>query len=150
MNKSVIWISASILTLAVVMIAFIYSFNVQKEEATDSKEPKPEVTTIQVEERFGVEKDWQQNGKENQYLTKLLEGELASESIGVIQSDTDCEADEMGISQCHNEIELENKQTITIINIHNMMNYVCFYPGEKVKIIPSEDGQWMQVSKITL
>ncbi|MCR8982524.1 hypothetical protein [Brevibacillus laterosporus] len=148
MKKSVYWIKATVLSIIVVICVILISFYLQKYAINEVQANPPEAITSLVEERFGVEKDWQQNGKENLYTTKLLEGELASESSGVIKTDTDCEADERRISQCHNQIELDNGQTITVINIHNMRNYACFNPGEKVKIIPSEDGKWMTLSKI--
>ncbi|MGG1445421.1 hypothetical protein ABE354_25900 [Brevibacillus laterosporus] len=149
MKKSVYWIKASVLSIIVVVCVILISFYLQKDEPINEVQANPpEAITSLVEERFGVKKDWQQNGKENLYITKLLEGELASEGTGVIQTDTDCEADEKRISQCHNQIELDNGKTITVITIHNMRNYACFNPGEKVKIIPSEDGKWMTLSKI--
>lgn len=153
MKKSGLWIGALLLSVVVlftVMNAVNFNaVNFQKDEPAEVLELQSSTPVPQVEERFGVEKDWQQNGKDNLYTTKLLEGELASESNGIIQTDTDCEADAKGISQCHNKIELENNQTITVINIHNMMNYECFNPGEKVKIVPSEDGEWMILSKLS-
>ena len=147
MKTSVKWIGVSLISIVVILVLVI-SYKFQKNEPLEVQELQPKTINSQVEERFGLEKDWQQNGKENSYTTRLLEGELTSESTGVIQTDTDCEADEKGISQCHNRIQLDNEQTITVINIHNMMNYECFNPEEKVKIVPSEDGQWMTLSKI--
>ncbi|WP_181454685.1 hypothetical protein [Paenibacillus dendritiformis] len=105
MKKSGLWIGALLLSVVVlftVMNAVNFNaVNFQKDEPAEVLELQSSTPVPQVEERFGVEKDWQQNGKDNLYTTKLLEGELASESNGIIQTDTDCEADAKGISQCH-------------------------------------------------
>lgn len=148
MKKSVVWTGVSLLSVLVIVIVMMISLNLPKDEPVKVQVLQPEIVTSQVEERFGLEKDWQHNGKENLYTTKLLEGELASESTGVILTDTDCEADEKGISQCHNEIALDNGRSLTVMNIHIMKNYACLKPEDKVKIVPSEDGQWMTLSKI--
>ncbi|MGG4394089.1 hypothetical protein ABEX25_07195 [Paenibacillus thiaminolyticus] len=147
MKKSVIWIGASLLSIVVIFVV-INAVNFQTDEPAEVQRLQSATPASQVEEQFGLEKDWQKNGADNLYRTRLLEGEVASERTGVILTDTDCEADAQGISQCHNKIKLDNNQTVTVMNIHNMMNYECFSPGEKVKIVPSEDGDWMILSKI--
>lgn len=147
MKKSVIWIGASLVSIVVIFVV-INAVNFQTDEPAEVQRLQSATPASQVEEQFGLEKDWQKNGADNLYRTRLLEGELASERTGVILTDTDCEADAQGISQCHNKIELDPNHTITVMNIHNMMNYECFSPGEKVKIVPSEDGEWMILSKI--
>ncbi|WCF10966.1 hypothetical protein NDS46_14440 [Paenibacillus thiaminolyticus] len=147
MKKSVIWIGASLVSIVVIFVV-INAVNFQTDEPAEVQRLQSATPASQVEEGFGLEKDWQKNGADNLYTTRLLEGELASERTGVILTDTDCEADAQGISQCHNKIELDPNHTITVMNIHNMMNYECFSPGEKVKIVPSEDGEWMVLSKI--
>ena len=90
--------------------------------------------------------DWQNNGKEKRYITQLLEGNVDTLLKGTVKTDTDCEADETGISRCHNQIELENKKIVTVINIHNMQNFACFSPGDEVEIQPLTEG-WVTTLK---
>lgn len=90
--------------------------------------------------------DWQNNGKEKRYITQLLEGNVDTLLKGTVKTDTDCEADETGISRCHNQIELENKKTVTVINIHNMQNFSCFSPGDEIEIQPLAEG-WVTTVK---
>lgn len=91
--------------------------------------------------------DWQQNGKNNEYITYLLEGNLrVKTAAGTVLSDANCEADEQGISRCHNEIALSDTQKITVVNVHNMNNYACLAPGDTVNIEPYSEG-WLKVTK---
>ena len=91
--------------------------------------------------------DWQQNGKNNEYVTYLLEGSLrVKAAAGTVLSDANCEADEQGISRCHNEIALSDTQKITVVNVHNMNNYACLAPGDAVNIEPYAEG-WLKVTK---
>lgn len=92
MKKSVIWIGASLVSIVVIFVV-INAVNFQTDELAEVQRLQSATPASQVEERFGLEKDWQKNGAANLYTTRLLEGELASERTGVILTDTDCEAD---------------------------------------------------------
>mgnify|MGYP000879410318 CR=1 FL=1 len=91
----------------------------------------------QVESKINV----QQNGKNNQYAVNLTSGELTTKTTGKVLTDTDCAADNKGVSRCKSNIRLANGKVIKVISPHNMEYYRCFNIGEKVNVIPGKDGQ---------
>ncbi|MGA8943664.1 MAG: hypothetical protein WB502_13280 [Thermoactinomyces sp.] len=89
-----------------------------------------------------VEQGWelQKNGANGIYVVHLLSGSFAGEAEGKILSDSNCTPDEKGISRCHNEIELDNQQKITVITPHNMQKNRCLRPGETVRLSTDKKG----------
>jgi len=128
----------------IAMSAIIIAVSIWKLDTPGDVKPAPSSPPPLVNE---PELDWQQNGNNNENITQLLEGKLENTSAsGTVLSDANCEADEQGISRCHNEIELSDQQKITVINVHNMNNYACLGPGDSVSIEPYSEG-WLKVIK---
>jgi len=132
MKKKAAWAVGAFLIIVVLGVGSIFTY---KFICSSSSSPFNEETY-----------DWQNNGKEKRYITQLLEGNVDTLLKGTVKTDTDCEADETGISRCHNQIELENKKIVTVINIHNMQNFACFSPGDEVEIQPLTEG-WVTTLK---
>lgn len=85
--------------------------------------------------------DWQHNGKNGEYIVKLVQGEIEEKIQGEVLTDENCEKDEEGLSRCSQKVLLDNKKEIEFIMPHNMMKHRCLTPGEKVEISPyAEDG----------
>lgn len=137
MNKKLLWVSISM----VVILLVIISGSIYWSQETQT------ITSLETFEEDTF--DWKKNGNENQYITQLLDGRIEVAVSGTVITDTDCEADDEGISRCHNQIELDNNNTVTIINIHNMQNFPCFSPGEKVEIQPLTAG-WVKTIKTSI
>lgn len=115
---------------------------------SNSKSANQESTSGKVLEDVGlsqeeVEKglDLQENGARGTYIVNLLSGSIEGKVEGTVLTDTDCEADEEGISRCHNEIELDDQKKVTIANPHNMQNNRCLSPGEKIRLSKNEEGK---------
>lgn len=85
--------------------------------------------------------DWQQNGKNGEYIVKLIQGEVGETITGKVLTDENCEKDEAGLSRCNQKVLLDNNEEIEFIMPHNMAKYRCLIPGETVEISPyREDG----------
>jgi len=82
-------------------------------------------------------KSWQDNGADGRYLLQILEGKplkAGQRIVGVVTSDTDCEADAQGLSHCHNIIKLANGGQLTVIDTHNMHRNRCLGPGDQMTL----------------
>lgn len=80
---------------------------------------------------------WNENGRSGQYVLQVLEGSAppAGATVsGVVTSDTTCQPDALGLSHCHNGIDLAKGVHITVINTHLMRRYRCLRPGETVSL----------------
>ena len=85
--------------------------------------------------------DWQHNGKNGEYIVKLIQGEIEEKIQGEVLTDENCEKDEDGLSRCSQKVLLANNKEIEFIMPHNMMKHRCLTPGEMVQISPyAEDG----------
>ncbi|MDN4067611.1 hypothetical protein QYF50_06860 [Paenibacillus vini] len=135
MKDNAAWVVGLSIMIVVLGVGSIFTINMQKSSTSSN--------SIYFSEKTY---DWQNNGKEKRYITQLLEGDVDTMVKGTVKTDTDCEADEAGISRCHNQIELENKKTVTVINIHNMQNFSCFSPGDEIEIQPLAEG-WVTTVK---
>ncbi|WP_188207271.1 hypothetical protein [Alkalibacillus aidingensis] len=109
------------------------------EDPNNSNSDIKDVGLSQEEVEEGL--DLQENGADGTYVVNLLEGSFEGEVKGTVLSDTDCEADEEGISRCHNEIELENQKELKIKNPHNMQNNRCLSPGETIHLSKNQEGK---------
>ncbi len=89
---------------------------------------------------------WADNGRSGRYLLQIFDGKAPPANLhttGTVMSDTDCEADAQGFSHCHNEIELPNGGgRLTVINTHNMHQYPCLDPGQKL-VLGALDSSWV-------
>lgn len=73
-------------------------------------------------------------GLELVYLTK---GKLpATQTTAEVLTDTNCAADQDGISHCSNILQLASGRMITVRHDHSMMNDPCLSPGERVRVRP--------------
>ncbi|MCR8644342.1 hypothetical protein NV379_16945 [Paenibacillus sp. N1-5-1-14] len=142
MKKNILWTSV-LLGISAFLLICVFAFQEPKGEAQEQEQ-----VVQSIETRYGIEKDWQLNGENNLYWTKLDEGTLTERTTGVVLTDTDCEQDAKGVSECNNIIRLANNEEITVINIHNMAKHPCFAPGQQVNVIPTENDEWMLLSKI--
>jgi len=95
------------------------------------------LTQEEVEEGL----DLQKNGANGFYQVNLLTGSFEGEVEGIVRSDTDCKADKEGVSRCHNKIDLDTQNKITIVNPHNMQKNRCLKPGETVRLTISDEGR---------
>ncbi len=79
---------------------------------------------------------WNENGRSGRYLLQILQGNgpPTTDTTGVVASDTDCEPDAQGFSHCQNEIDLPNGTRMTAINTHQMQQYPCLEPGQKLQL----------------
>lgn len=88
---------------------------------------------------------WADNGVGGQNVLKLVSGALpadAATTSGVVETDTNCEADAAGLSHCHNVIALANGGRIDTVHTHAMMTYPCLVPGDKVTV-SKLDADWI-------
>lgn len=95
------------------------------------------LTQEEMEQRL----DLQKNGVNGIYVVNLLSGSFEGEVKGKVLSDSNCTPDEEGISRCHNEIELDNQQKITVVTPHNMTKNRCLRPGEPVGLSKNKEGK---------
>ncbi|WP_163970454.1 hypothetical protein [Oceanobacillus halotolerans] len=128
--------SGIIIVLALLITISSGLFTNTNEVESDKTTSDIGLTQTEVEEGLNL----QENGADGTYVVNLIAGAFDGDVEGVVLSDTDCEADEEGISRCHNDIELED-ETISIVNPHNMQKNRCLRPGETVRLAKNEDGK---------
>ncbi len=80
---------------------------------------------------------WFENGKGGQHVLQIAEGNAPPINVrvaGTVTSDTDCDPDAQGLSHCHNNIDLGNGRSITVIHNHAMQRHPCLAPGQRLSI----------------
>ncbi|MFA1822169.1 hypothetical protein ACDX78_18630 [Virgibacillus oceani] len=130
-------------TVIIVLTLFIFIGNSGNSQSADQDAGKmlenEDVGLSQEEIEKGL--DLHENGANGTYVVNLLSGNFKGEVEGTVLTDTDCVADDEGISRCNNEIELDDQEKVTLIKPHNMQNYRCLSPGEKVLLSRNEKGK---------
>ena len=75
------------------------------------------------------------NGLGGRELVYLTRGRMPMRATSAtVLTDTDCGADQNGISHCRNAIRLESGELIVVRHDHRMMNDPCLQPGERVRV----------------
>lgn len=142
MRKAVISLGI-ILAIGFALILFIGNSNDSNDAdqgvAGVTEQESTDVGLTQKEVESGL--DLQANGANGIYVVNLLSGNFEGEVEGKVLTDTDCEADAKGISRCHNEIELDNQNKVTIVNPHNMQKNRCLSPDDTVRLFKNEEGK---------
>lgn len=140
MRKIGIGIGATVMIALALFIFIGNSGNSQSADQDAGKVLENEDVDLSQEE---VEKglDLQENGADGIYVVNLISGSIEGEVEGTVLTDTDCAADDEGISRCNNEIELDDQEEVTLVKPHNMQNYRCLSPGEKVLLSRNEEGK---------
>jgi hypothetical protein len=80
---------------------------------------------------------WFDNGAGGQHLLQIREGSAPPVGVrvtGIVASDTNCDPDALGLSHCHNRIELGNGRRIEVTNTHIMTRHPCLSPGQRLSI----------------
>ncbi len=80
--------------------------------------------------------DWQTNGLHQPRLVEVIQGHISGAMTGVVKTDTDCAANNTGLSHCHDIILLANQKRITVIYTHNMNLVKCLAPNQTVTVKP--------------
>ena len=71
-------------------------------------------------------------------MTSLVDGQLPSQAMqAVVQTDSNCQPDEHGVSHCLNELAV-GKSTIMVRHHHKMSDVPCLTPGETVTLLTLE------------
>lgn len=95
---------------------------------------------------------WFDNGQGGRRVLQLAKGEAPPIGVrvsGIVATDTNCDPDALGLSHCHNIIELTNGRRIEIINTHLMSVHPCLQPGERVSITRL-NAHWVVASENSL
>ncbi len=82
---------------------------------------------------------WQENGVGGRNMLQLTEGLVSGPEPGLVISDTNCEADALGLSHCYNRIRVAGG-IVVVVHTHNMRFYPCLMPGQRVLLKPLVDG----------
>ena len=85
---------------------------------------------------------WQDNGANGTYLLEVTDGQLpvADGAVtGLVLSDSNCMADDQGLSHCVNEIQFADGSVLTVIDNHNMGENRCLQPGETIALSPYDE-----------
>jgi hypothetical protein len=71
-------------------------------------------------------------------MTSLVDGQLPSQAMqAVVQTDSNCQPDEHGVSHCLNELAV-GESTIMVRHHHKMSDVPCLTPGETVTLLSLE------------
>jgi hypothetical protein len=71
-------------------------------------------------------------------MTSLVGGQLPSQAMqAVVQTDSNCQPDEHGVSHCLNELAI-GSATVMVRHHHKMSDVPCLTPGETVTILSLE------------
>ncbi|MBE0618993.1 MAG: hypothetical protein IH605_00195 [Burkholderiales bacterium] len=118
-------VSRLLLGAFVLSAAALYTYKVQ------AASPQPPIP------RGVAMKSWQENGRDGRYLLQVIKGNAPKTGkpvIGIVTTDTDCDADADGLSHCHNTIKLANGSEITVIDSHNMHINRCLGAGDRLSL----------------
>ena len=80
---------------------------------------------------------WFDNGAAGRRVLQIFRGDVPPagvQLVGTVKSDSNCEPDALGLSHCHNIIDLSNGRRIEIVNTHIMTKHPCLAPGDRVTI----------------
>jgi hypothetical protein len=94
-------------------------------------------------------KSWFDNGAGGQHLLRVFRGEAPAAGVrvtGTVMTDTDCDPDALGLSHCHNIIDLGNGRRIEVENTHNMPVHPCLSPGQRLTVIRL-NADWLVASE---
>lgn len=86
---------------------------------------------------------WRDNGRDGRYVLQIAQGPAldAGEPVaGIVSSDTDCEADDRGLSHCGNTLELPGGARVVVIDTHQMSRYRCLSPGDRISLSAISPG----------
>jgi len=89
---------------------------------------------------------WFDNGQGGRYVLQVAHGPVLSTEEplrGVVRSDANCQPDELGLSHCHNVIELVNGARLLVVNNHQMARHRCLSPGEPIAV-RTLDANWVE------
>ncbi len=76
------------------------------------------------------------NGAAGVVLVYSLEGAAPrTMTQATVLTDENCEPDRYGVSHCLNAIRLAGGRKLTVRHDHNMHEYPCLGPGERVRVI---------------
>jgi len=90
---------------------------------------------------------WQDNGRGGAYLLRVVAGNpplRAIRMVGTVTSDVSCAPDALGLSHCHNGIDLASGVHLTVVNTHRMSEHPCLSPGRSVAVT-GFDSNWVTV-----
>lgn len=80
---------------------------------------------------------WFENGQGGKHVLQIAEGNALPVGVrvsGVVATDTNCDPDALGLSHCHNRIDLGSGRSIEVIHTHLMSRNPCLQPGQRVSI----------------
>lgn len=88
---------------------------------------------------------WFENGRGRQHVLQIVKGNTPPAGvrvIGTVMTDTDCDADGIGLNHCHNRIDFADGGSIEVIHNHAMHRYPCLAPGQRLSIT-GLNAQWV-------
>ena len=101
-------------------------------------------------------KSWFDNGAGGQRLLKVRQGNAPAAGLkvtGTVLTDTNCDPDALGLSHCHNVIDLGGGRSIEVENTHIMSTHPCLAPGQRITVtrlnadwVVAYDGQPRRVN----
>ncbi len=90
-------------------------------------------------------RSWADNGQGGLSLLQMIGGIQLPRGAtlrGTVTSDTNCAPDALGLSHCHNGIDLDNGARILVLHTHAMMQHPCLEPGQRVTVT-GLSGNWI-------
>ena len=102
----------------------------------DSAKPLPRAPAVTARDCIGKPRTCA-NGADGVTLVYSLKGRAPrTPMLATVLTDTNCEADQYGISHCLNELRLlGNGRRITVRHDHNMHMFPCLTPDERVRVV---------------
>lgn len=102
----------------------------------------PPAAAVPIPAGVGL-KSWQDNGSNGRYVLRVIEGRAPAAGkrlVGVVTTDTDCDADAQGLSHCHNVVNMADGTRMTVIDTHNMHRFRCLGPGDQMTFTTLGNG----------